>query len=279
MGNIAFYRDETVPFFEVKTCDSDNVSYKKHSHEEYSLGLVERGKSVFWCNGSEYLIHSQAAVFIPAGVIHSCNPVDLGIWKYTMLFFEPDWLFSAFQFHKEQENFQKYLVRDAYVFSQRQHTRIYGLVKCLTAKVAPLEKEIRIIEVLEKIFADRDVEYESCNQIAYEERRLKSVKEYLQENFCNDISLEYLAKLSGLSKHYLIRSFKDKYQVPPHTFQILLRINFAKKEIRQGRLMAEVTQDAGFYDQSHFIKVFKHYVGATPEVYQKANCSCSVGER
>ena len=52
-------------------------------------------------------------------------------------------------------------------------------------------------------------------------------------------------------------------------YQMVLRINFAKRELGNRKEPAEVAQEAGFYDQSHFSKAFKSYTGITPEKYQK----------
>lgn len=47
MPEVQFYREEKLPF-EMKVCDTiSDLSYKKHSHEEYSLGLWMWVKALF----------------------------------------------------------------------------------------------------------------------------------------------------------------------------------------------------------------------------------------
>jgi len=81
--------------------------------------------------------------------------------------------------------------------------------------------------------------------------------------------LDDLERVSGINKFHLIRLFKDEFGIPPHMYQTLLRINYAKRQLRKQKQITEVALEAGFYDQSHFHKVFKSHTGITPEKYEK----------
>ena len=78
MTGIGFYRDEALPFFELKLCQEYGVAYKKHAHEEYSLGLVVAGGSSFWCEGGHEDIAPQTMLLLPPGCMHACKPVESG---------------------------------------------------------------------------------------------------------------------------------------------------------------------------------------------------------
>ena len=43
---IEFYRDASLPFFELKLCAEEEVHYKRHSHEECSLGILQQGETL-----------------------------------------------------------------------------------------------------------------------------------------------------------------------------------------------------------------------------------------
>ncbi len=51
-------------------------------------------------------------------------------------------------------------------------------------------------------------------------------------------------------------------------FRSMLRVNHAKKELRKKKHPVELAAGLGFFDQSHFIKVFKSHVGVTPRQYR-----------
>ena len=52
-------------------------------------------------------------------------------------------------------------------------------------------------------------------------------KAYLREYYDHAVSLDDLAKLSGMSRLHLLRSFRHLVGVPPHAYQIQLRVERA----------------------------------------------------
>jgi AraC-like DNA-binding protein len=66
------------------------------------------------------------------------------------------------------------------------------------------------------------------------------------------------------------RSFRSVYRVPPHGYRLQQRIAIAKRVLADGASIARTAVDTGFADQSHFTRVFKSFVGATPCQYQSA---------
>lgn len=177
-----------------------------------------------------------------------------------MIFIQPEWMEAVLE-----------KVGQPFILHESNSVQVLQLMRCLTGGSSPLEKETQLIHTLSSLINYSDKVPVAIDSPAYEGRSLRHIKDYLDHHYRENITLDTLSEISGLSKYYLIRLFKEKYHVPPHTYQILLRINFAKREIRKSRSFAEVAQEAGFYDQSHFIKVFKHYVGTTPEIYSKSD--------
>jgi AraC-like DNA-binding protein len=104
--------------------------------------------------------------------------------------------------------------------------------------------------------------------------------EYLYEDFLelvhiintseDFISLEELAQRVNLSRYAIIRLFKANAGLTPHAFQINLKINQAREQLKHGIPLAELAANLGFSDQSHFHKAFKAYTGVNPRQYQLA---------
>jgi AraC-like DNA-binding protein len=82
------------------------------------------------------------------------------------------------------------------------------------------------------------------------------------EGLC--IDLETLAKQAGLSRFQALRAFKQRYGLPPHAYQLCLRISHARQLLRDGAAAADVATRCGFADQSHFTRHFKRLNGVTP---------------
>jgi AraC-like DNA-binding protein len=75
---------------------------------------------------------------------------------------------------------------------------------------------------------------------------------------------------SHLSRFQMLRHFKHKYGLPPHAYQLRVRIGLAQRALRAGSPAADVAAEQGFVDQSHFSRHFKQLVGVTPVAYARA---------
>jgi AraC-like DNA-binding protein len=100
-----------------------------------------------------------------------------------------------------------------------------------------------------------------------EDCAVRRSKKFLDEHYADPVPLQELARLAGLSPYHLNRSFCRKIGMPPHAYQLQVRIARAKSALRTGASIARVALDTGFADQSHFTRVFKRLVGGTPSQY------------
>ena len=79
-----------------------------------------------------------------------------------------------------------------------------------------------------------------------------------------DIDLETLARKVGLSRFQALRAFKRRYGLPPHAYQLAVRLGLARRMLGEGAAPVDVAMHCGFVDQSHFNRHFKRAWGVTP---------------
>jgi AraC-like DNA-binding protein len=73
-----------------------------------------------------------------------------------------------------------------------------------------------------------------------------------------------LASASGLSESAFVRRFRDQIGASPKTFASVIRL---QRVLRMGPTSPDLTtlaMDAGYYDQSHFIRDFRAMTGQAP---------------
>ena len=99
------------------------------------------------------------------------------------------------------------------------------------------------------------------------ERSLMRAKELLHEKFSEQISLEELAVAAAMSRYHLVRRFTRHFGLPPHAYQIHLRIKRACALLRLHHSPSQAGVAVGFADQSHFARHFKKVMGVTPGTY------------
>ena len=90
--------------------------------------------------------------------------------------------------------------------------------------------------------------------------------QYLHARVFEEVSLDDLVEVSGLSRFHLLRSFRLAFGLPPHAYQLQQRV-FAAKVLLPATPIARVALDCGFADQSHLTRVFRSFVGITPGAY------------
>ena len=112
-------------------------------------------------------------------------------------------------------------------------------------------------------------------KFSYEEEKINwnykvadDIREYIDNNYNKNISLEQLSMFSNMSKFNLLRVFEKKWGVPPHIYQIVVRIQKSKNLLIKGCPIVSTALKMGFADQSHFTRHFKRIVGITPYKYQ-----------
>ena len=99
---------------------------------------------------------------------------------------------------------------------------------------------------------------------------LQTVCDYINNNYVSDITIDELAKMSGMSKYYFISSFKDFTGCTPLSYVIKLRISKAKFYFEYTDLkIQEIAKKTGFSSTTAFSHTFARYEGLTPSQYIK----------
>ena len=80
--------------------------------------------------------------------------------------------------------------------------------------------------------------------------------------------LDELSREVGLSPHYLNSTFARTFGLPPHAYQLQLRIKRAIELLRGQDCLATIALSLGFADQSHFTRQFKRVVGVSPGAFR-----------
>jgi len=96
------------------------------------------------------------------------------------------------------------------------------------------------------------------------------VIELMQAHYSENLGLDELAQVAGLTRFQLIGLFKRTIGLTPHAYLIQIRLNAACRLLKRGTPLAESALAAGFCDQSALTKHFKRSYGITPRQFAAA---------
>lgn len=93
------------------------------------------------------------------------------------------------------------------------------------------------------------------------------------------IDIASLTAEHAISERQLERIFKAGIGVSPKLFGEIIQVNHAISCLKANRTTTAAILDAGFYDQSHSIRMFKKFTGLTPSQFRALACMSSQTDR
>ncbi len=97
-----------------------------------------------------------------------------------------------------------------------------------------------------------------------------TVREYLLEHICDDVSAEVIGEIFHYHPNYINRVFKENHGTTIHNFLIQQRIKTAKELLTTSNLsLDKIASRCGFKTLSHFSLCFKNKCGISPGRYRK----------
>jgi two-component system response regulator YesN len=128
------------------------------------------------------------------------------------------------------------------------------------------EVELWILKVYEKFL--RLMEVSSINP-DYAEPTKKAI-EFIRKNYRNNISLNDAADYTGVNSSYLSRVFKKDCGRGFNEYLNYVRVEQAKLLIQSGNnKLKDIVKNVGFNNYTYFFKVFKDFIGMTPQEYEE----------
>lgn len=258
-----FWHDSRFPQIESRRSCQQNSCYRPHTHDRFSIGLIDAGTSVFvGRSGSAVRLEPRDVIFIPAGHVHSCNPDD-GKWTYQMIHLDQAWFgqtvlgpgpdfTQGIQVHRSPDLHRCFDTVNATLFAgptdRGEIER--GLRSAFSGLIVPTMQEQPPVDA-EALAAT-----------------LRPVLDVLADE-AEDPRLMSLARSVGMSQYQLIRAVKCATGLTPIAWRNDVRVTRARAMLRGGEPIASVARALGFADQSHFHRVFRSYVAATPGAYMR----------
>lgn len=95
------------------------------------------------------------------------------------------------------------------------------------------------------------------------------IKNYLDSNYTQNITLDFLAELSYLNKFHLVHTFTKQIGTSPINYLITKRIDESKNLLTTTNFsIRDISSIVGFSNSSYFSHMFKKITGCSPKEYK-----------
>jgi AraC family transcriptional regulator len=232
-----------------------------HVHDNASICFVLAGSYTERIGTTEHECPPSSVVFKPASERHADH---FGATGGTCLLMEITPARMAAIEQSSSWTARPLLARTPHLAAAGQ--RIYGEFAAGDA-LSPLVVEGLMLEILgEAARAHRP------GAVAAQPAWLRRVLERLHDCPADSLTLSSLAQEVGVHPAHLARTFRQHCRCSIGEYLRRLRIEHACQELqRTGTPIAEIALRAGFFDQSHFSRVFRQQTGMSPARFRSAS--------
>lgn len=271
-----FWRAEELGGLELLKATYVTHTFAPHSHDGFAIGVIERGAEGFRYRGAMQYAPAGSVVLVNPGELHTGHSVHEGGWTYRMMYPEP-WMLEdvATQLNRRFRGIPFF--RSAVVDDPDAAMLIRALHASVEQPASALERQSRLFAALVSLVTRHTAPAPQPGRTGSEHEAVRRARDYLEAHPGEDVTLEQLASLAGLSVFHFVRVFRREVGLPPHAYQIELRVRRARELLRQGLPPGQVAAALGFSDQSHLTREFKRRVGLTPGRYGASAGSFKTG--
>lgn len=267
--HIKFWHDTTLSNLELLHATYVTHTFAPHTHEGYAIGVIEQGAEQFHYRGSKHVAPAGSIVLINPGEVHTGSSASEHGWTYRMLYPSIELLQRAVSELTDRQHASPFFAEPV-ICDPELMAEIFLAHRAIEEEASDLERESRLLWTLARLIMRHADAHPQLRPLTKEHLSIQRARTYLDEHYAENISLEQLAALAQLSPFHLLRSFKNQVSLPPHAYQIQVRIRHARQMLQLGMPCIETALTVGFADQSHFTKHFKRIVGVPPGVYSQA---------
>jgi len=244
-------------------------NYPRHFHSGFSIGIIEDGLREYTYGGNKHLAPAGTIVIINPGEVHSCGAEN----SCYETICPGDWAMSHW-LAGEGRPTSRFRFREQDIKDQQLFVRLRNLFCILKQPGLSLEKQSLYTVVMAELFNRYAEKTFGLSGVGNERHAVAKAREYIDDNYSLNISLEDLSSLAGFSPYHLLRVFTEQIGLPPHVYQTQVRIKKARGLLARGESLANIAATAGFADQAHFTRCFKKHMGVTPGRYQAMLTQC-----
>jgi AraC-like DNA-binding protein len=235
----------------------DEHAYPRHTHDVWTVLIVDRGDIRFALDGRDHGSVRSSVTVLPPHVAHDGRAGRSGSFVKRVLYLDGIYLDDGLVGRAvDRPTFVDGPLRSALASAHL----------ALDPSGDPLAAESYLALAGERLH-ERLRRHPEVLDEPPAGRLADLTRELLDAHVRTGLTLQDLGARLGASRGHLVRSFTTRFGVPPHAYLLGRRIELARSLLLEGRPVAEVAIEVGFHDQPHLHRHFVRHVGTPPGRY------------
>lgn len=251
-----------------KLSDNPGWQFPSHKHDDiHEIVMIQQGLGQFMIDGIHYTAGAGDILFFNQGVLHEeSSSSENPLFTY----------YCGFQFLADSASHQNWVIppdREPIIRSNRYSPAVASLMKLLfeessiqAAHYMGLSQ--RLLESI-LILVKRMVHDESSVSQKINISLAAEIKEFLDKNFAQNLSLKEIAKQFHINSYYVSHLFKNHYHISPINYLIHRRMGEAARLLTTTQLKVwEIGRLVGYESATYFSIMFNRITGQSPKQFR-----------
>ncbi|MCR5188779.1 MAG: AraC family transcriptional regulator [Treponema sp.] len=231
---------------------------------------VTQGQGSLTYKNQSYLMKEGDCAFIDCRNPYSQSSSAENLWSLKWVHFNGSTMSQIYSKYLERGGEPSFSVKND------QESLFISILDSIiaTSSSSSYTRDMKINEELSKLLTllmDYSWNPEKSRASNTKSLNIAAVKNYIDLNFQEKLSLEAVACHFNVNKSYLLRVFKEDTGLTVNNYILQKRILKAKNELRfTNKTLDTIAEECGLEGANYFIRIFKKIEGITPGEYRKS---------
>ena len=220
-----------------------------HWHPELEISYVHEGTARYHIDYDFFNSQSGDIILIRPNGMHSIHPIE-----------NKEHITDSIKFHLDLIGYYdiKNCLFDIFNISKEENRHFELLLKA------------KLNELLYLLYYHQYVIKKHTDDTYRKNERIRDLIDYINNNYQQNLTIEFLADYMGYSKTHFMTVFKQHTGTSCTEFIIQVRLNKASEHlINSTTAIIDIANSVGFNNLSNFNRQFKRYYHTTPRQYRK----------
>jgi AraC-like DNA-binding protein len=257
---IRAWRPQVPGVAEVLHAQMTSHVYPMHTHESWTLLIVDDGMIRYDLHRHEHGALHQAVTLLPPRVPHNGRAATSSGFRKRVVYLDLAYLPASLI---------GLAVDRPVLFDPLLRQRIHQLHRALDEPGGELEAESRLAFVAERLRQHLDAHAVTQLTGAREAGPARAdvahqLRELIDAGFRDKVTLRQASEAIHAHPAHLVRMFSREFGISPHQYLTGRRVDLARRLLLDGVPASAAAATVGFFDQSHLNRSFRRLLGTSP---------------